>query len=152
DSNPLPVTATNPFNVLAPYKLILYVDQPILGAPHAFIQLLKNIPGPPLASFTGDKTQVFGFGLGVTVNADGGSIWDDFTIGAIGQQYPHPWDWRLVFTLTSQQYINALNFVYQQVNDPPTYNLLSSNCMSWAVQVAHEAGVTIPASLYTLPL
>lgn len=59
------------------------------------------------------------------------------------------YDVSLTVTVTSSQFFNILNYVYQGNNVGYDYNLNSNNCTTFALDAMDQGGVSIPATVGT---
>ncbi len=134
--------ATNKFNVVPAYKIVFY-EYSSLGTPqgHTFVQLVSNV-----GKNANNLNYVYGFGLQLNVDTSQlPYVWNVFTAsGAVVQQNTYPWNWRISYPISQQQFADAIAFIQRQQANPPSYNLLTTNCMWWDAQVASVVGVTLP--------
>lgn len=56
------------------------------------------------------------------------------------------WDYSISYPISVSQYGSAATIVTHDWVSPPTYSLLTFNCMNWVVKVANAAGVLLPNS------
>jgi hypothetical protein len=115
-----------------PYKLSFYVqgNNPFETG-HAFAQLVAN-SGPN----AGD------------VNTYGHypNSYNPFdSSGLTRPNGDHPWDWKIAFPVTAEQYNTVATFINNEINNPSDYHLLTSNCTDWVDQIANMVGLPLPA-------
>ena len=134
---------TNSFDAESPYQIIFYAEGRVVSdetghfnlSGHGFVQLISNVdPGK------GNYNQVYGL-------HPAGNIFS--SPGIIESDNLHPWDWRISFPVTFDQYRLAADFIYNQVRQPDYYDLLSrdgvgENCVSWISQLADTVGLQLP--------
>ena len=123
--------------MVPPFKIIFYVQANInpwvtgMETGHGFVQLLANI-GPQ----AGDNDLVYGHYP---------NSWNVFySNGLTESNADHPWNWRITFPVTAEQFNKAKDFIMKEKSNPSDYALFSTNCVWWIAQLASQVGLSLP--------
>ena len=129
-------THTGVLIVLAPYRLIVKLDQPGAGGDrdyiegvdvgHAFITLVKS-----------DGTEdSFGFYPTDSPVTPGP--------GVINNDAGHPFEKSKSFDISECEYNYLMNIISADQSSPPGYHFLAFNCVDWVLSKTSAIGINIP--------
>jgi hypothetical protein len=120
-------------------RICFFVDSPHLrigkhaayGTGHAFVQLI-----PDANDKTSPRNKVYGHGAGTG--------WPLTSNGETSDDSDHPWDWKICYDVTPEQYDKAAGFIRGEQANPSEYHLFGLNCTNWVDKIAELIGVTLP--------